>query len=810
MKRIGKILLAAMLFAGMALPATGCREKTCKHNVGAWDIITDATCETDGLQKGICGICYQEVEEKIPADPDAHVYGEWAIGQIPTNEAAGAATKVCTVNGQHTLNISLPTLDSTDYKSTITTRPSASSGGVRTYVLKHAEGDLTFTQSIPAGGIQSVRDAVELAVAAESKAFIRRAEGEMYWEHYTNGDTPQTASPISVHSYEFGEDYTHIVDGKDQCERWYFKEADGTLYGLTDFSNGGKVGNDLLSEGNEKYINGSRLYIQYYGGSNTLGYFYGVESFLEGLYRTARWSSNNDFTEWTEKDGEGNNVYAFSYGDVQNSGEFSGYFTNTTVKATIDGNTFAISHLWVESVIYVNSLAYKKDAQGNPLFDDKGNHIYTEDSIYTWQFDEESKTASLRPGQEKGDRYVSVVEFTQELKAEGDEIPVNPHPAANLFVQNFDVTYYDEVMQEGDKAEFASGKVTERIFGITNVTPMAAIEDYTFDKFSFYLRSKDENGNTVDVPIDWDTMNTVGMSVSINNERKFFLNAKRSGEQTVVVKTKNLERLIHCEIGASVPTALYPAVYDYVDGGYSVDRGVETQTKVLQKRVYTNQPLYFTVDVPVAEKNYAMSSYNLLDGKNAVIDIAQSANYSATSLNGVPVTAYSNDKAGTYTIRIASTMNKDINCQIKVTVVKAPTFEELTAKAYEGQTVIPTVDLFAYATATVSFSDVKTEDGGITWTALATIEAVGSEDGGVEVLLCTYTYDVADKLTLLQMQASGRVPPATLTSEHSSGREFGFKLVMNEANDLVLTIVVSLNQIDKIEETTILKEKANN
>ncbi len=817
MKRIGKILLAALLCAGTVLPAFGCGAKKCKHNVGTWEVLTEATCETEGLQKGICGICYKEVEEKIPADPEAHVYGEWSIGVQPTEETEGAATKVCTVNGQHVLNISLPTLDSTDYKSTITTRPSALGDGVRTYVLKHATGDLSFTQPVPATGVQTVRDAVELSVSAESKALIRSASGEMAYKYYLPNNVLKDSFSYR-HSYEFGENYTHIVDGSDNCQRWYFTDEDGTLYGLTDFSGGGKVRDDLTSESNEKYINGSRLYIQYYGGSNTLGYFYGLESLLEGLYRTARWSANDDFKEWTEQDGEGNNVYAFSYGDVQNSGEFSGYFTNTTVKAKID-STFTISYLRVESVIYVNKLAYKLDNEGNPTFDEEGNHIYTDDSIHTWVYDEESNTASILPGQEEGARYVSTVEFTQTLKADGDVAPVNPHSTENMYVNDFDITYYDEVMQEGDKAQFASGKVTEYIFGIANVTPETALEDYAFDNFSFYLRTKDEGGNTVDIPIDSLSMSSVGMSVYYNTTtRKFFLNAKHSGEQTVVIKTQKVEKVISCDIGAAVPTALYPAVYEYQDGTYRWERSVETEEVEIQKTVYTNQPLYFTADVPVAEKNYASATYNLLNGNNAVIDITESTNYTATAANGVPVTQFISDKTGTYTVRIASTMNKSIRCTIKITVVKAPTFAELTANVYEGGTYIPPEEggyVPQPATAILSFSDVKTTDGGVTWTAIATVAANAAAGGGKETLLCTYTYDVENAATLTQMQNSGRMPAATLTSEHLGGREFGFKLVMNEANDFVLSIVNTLKdvngeEIDKIEEITVLKKKTNN
>ncbi len=811
MKRFTKLFLAAILCASTLLPVVGCGDKACNHNVGTWEILTEATCQEEGLQKGICGVCYKEVEEVIPVDPEAHVYGEWSIGQLPDEENVGSATRVCTVNTAHVLNVDLPVLSSTEYKSTITTRPSALGDGVRTYVFKHPTGDLSFTQAVPATGVQSVRDAVELSTAAESKALIRKAEGTMYWKYYTQDNTLQTSSPISRHSYEFGDDYTHIVDGNDNCQRWYFIDDEGTTYGLTDFNGGGKIRNDLQDGSDSKYINGSRLYVQYYGGSNTLGYFYGVESLLEGLYRTARWSSNGDFKEWTETDADGKNVYAFSYGDVQNSGAFSGYFTNTTVKAKID-STFTVAELQVESIIYVNSLKYQLDEDGEPVLDEDGNHVYTSDSIYTWQFDEESKTASLRQGQETGTRYVSNISFTQTLKgAEGDVVPVNPHTTDKMYVDNFDITYYDEVLEEGEKAAFASGYATEYIFGITNVTPTTALENYAFDNFAFFLRTKDEKGNAVDKPIDSLSMNSVGMAVFYDKDtHKFFLNAQRSGEQTVVVKTQNREKVIHCDIGAAVPTALYPAVYEYQDGVYRWEKSVETETSEIAKTVFTNQPLYFTVDVPVAEKNYATPAYTLLDGSGNVIALETSEHFTSTAVAGTPVTQFVSNKAGKYTIVLAAESNKSIRCKITVTVVAQPTMETLAAKTYEGDTLLPSEDpavpIPQLAQATVAFSDVATVDGGITWTAKATISATATAGGGDEVLLCTFTYDVADAATLQEMLDNGLAPALTLTSEHASGRDFGFKLAINEAYDFVLSIVIDGVDFD-MEEIEVLKEK---
>ncbi len=742
MKKITKILLAAVMAVGMVLPTAGCGE--CKHNVGTWEIVTAPTCETKGEKQGICGVCYEMVSEVIPADSEAHVYNPWEILSAPTETETGSAKRICSVNGAHTLTIDLPVLGDTEYNSEITTRPTPAKDGVRTYTLKHETGAVSFTQPVPAMGVQTVRDAVDLGIADESKDTIRRAEGTMGLKFYNEGATKPRIYPTSNHSYEFGDGYTHIVDGSDNCERWYFTDETGEIFGLTNYKDGinpsDKVIDDMaIGNGNVKYIDGSRLYIQYV---NELGYFYGVESLLEGMYRSARWSDNDDFREWVDTDENGKATYGFFFGNVQNSGSDSGYFSQLTTTFTLS-DAYAIESITVEAITYANN---RQQTDGN--------------DIISWEFNEEGN-AVIIPGKETtGARYVTTVSFTQTEKAEGDVVPTNPHTMDKMYVTDFDITYNGEVMQEGDIAYFASGVSTNYIFSIINVEPAEALRDYGFDNFGFYLRVK-EGGKVVDIPIDYGSMASVGMAASMNSSKQFLLNAKHAGTQTVVVKTAHLEKEIHCQISEATPTALYPAVYEYVGGDYMWDRRVETEATTVSKTVYINQPLYFTADVPVDQKNYAAANYTLLESNGQAVDMNTTKNYLETAVDGTAVTQFTSETAGRFTITMASKLNMSIRCTISVTVVAPPEFTTLAAKAYTQEIKYP-----QRTTVDVTFEEVATTDGGKTYTATANI-VTGQ---GEEKLSCTF-----DKET------------GMLTTEHLSGAEFGYVLGLNSAYDFVLT-----------------------
>ncbi len=904
MKKLSSVLLAALMGASILLPVAGCKKK-CKHDVGTWEITTPATCEAEGAREGICGKCLKTVKETLAKDPDNHPYGEWGFSPMPTETEGGVAVKTCSANGEHTLKVNLPALSSVEYESQITVRPTAGKDGERSYTFYYDGGEIQFNRPVPATGIQSLLDAVELGSSAESHALIRSASGYMgtqflrAWEDkgsplteaygangfvtaltsgatmagstdFTYGDNKYankltiedgyqeggfsvngkvlkesfegTADTVALstvcfyvynagdaaysyklyegmtgnrtesgyegslpakawtkisitkkmwqeaandpsgeyvkgnaaevtfytassgaqvfyldgfhdlvlstnhaHGYEFGNNYTHIVDGTDECERWYFKEGE-ELYGLTDFSDGttsGVVRNDLdSSTGNEKYVDGSRLYLQY---ANGLGSFYGLESLLEGLYRTARWSDNDDFEEWTEQK-SGETVYNFSFGSVENSGNTSGYFAKIKVSFTLN-DTFTIDSLFAEASVYVNNSA--------------GG------SLKTWDLNENGK-AYVIEGKESGTRYYSTVAFTQREKAAGDVVPTNPHAVEDIFVSSFDIKDYDEVVGPNDYVEFASGAEvnTGYRFSIANVQPQGVLENYAMDNFTFYLRTR-ENGQTVDKQITESTLTSVGMTVHMQPDtHKFFLRAQRAGEQTVVVKTRNAEKVLRCRIQEGAPTKLYPTYYLYQNGEYDWEY---TSTSQVDRDHYVYQPLFFTADVPSNEKNFASAGYIFEIKKDDTQPVDESW-IVKTSRDTRAVVQFTPEETGYYYIRLTSKVDESVKALIILRVGERPTFVEVASMDYEQRLEYPTV-----TSLNVTFSDrqeTTAQQGGKTVVTGYTMKArIALADGNEQTLACTYELETRE-----------------MTSTHLSGNEdLGFVLSLNEANKFILS-----------------------
>ncbi len=933
MKKIANILLAALVVASAILPAS-CGE--CKHNVGTWEVVTPATCKTQGEEKGVCGECLEMQTRAIPIDPDGHVYGEWAV-EAPTETTEGKAVRTCTEDATHTVEATLPTLDSPKYVTQIVERPTAAKEGVRSYEYRHETGKITFTCAIPNDGIQSVLDAVGLGASAESRAYVRSANGTMNtdflrpWgaktasesygangyitgvlegaqiaqttdvsyakEGYSNeltiaqgsakggfavngftlrntfaGSTEDSKKIVAVqfliyndedidheyelfpqmtgsrtadgytgvlkanewteikiskamwteatkdpsnlyvsgnaaevmifnaaaggtaetdhhfyidafsyvylsqtpaqHSYVFGEDYTYILDGvkdeetgvisggTDNCERWYFTDSEGELYGLTNYVDGRsqstKITNDLLGSGNKGYAYGSRLFLQY---ANGLGTYFGVENLLEGLYRYARMSINNDFTQST-REVNGKTEYSFSFGYVNNSGSDSQYFAKTTVKFTLTPS-YVIEYMEAKATIYANNFA-QADAQGNPLPD-----------VHTWDLDDDGY-AYVIPGQENGDHYVSTIVFTQTEKQEGVDAPVNPHKAENLYVQDFKIFYKGLEVQADEAIPLAvtdGSAIRDKLFSIEEVKPEGVYERYDFDEFSFYLRTQDGE-DIVDTPISYDTSKTITVD---EQDGRFGLNSKLKGLQTVVVKTKNVERIILCNFSEKEPTKLIPKAYVYNKTTKTYSPWA-TVTSVSGH--YVGQPFYFTAEVPDAEKSYVAGNYSITVKKDGV-EVAEST-LGNEQCDGKNAEKFTPNEAGTYVIQMKADLGA-ASCNITLNVVEAPAYTDLTdgAKSYAGELELSGMVENLQVEVAVSFADTQavydSDDKIVGYTSVATIVKYGDGEAlATERLQCSYAVG----------SISGKWE---LTTTHLDGADLGYILALNEAYDFVLS-----------------------
>ena len=94
MKQI-KVLGVIAIALTLGLTACGGKKSECKkHDFGDWEIVTAATCTTDGSQKHTCKVCGKEETKVIKA---AHTWGQWAEDTPATCAAGGVEKRTCSV-----------------------------------------------------------------------------------------------------------------------------------------------------------------------------------------------------------------------------------------------------------------------------------------------------------------------------------------------------------------------------------------------------------------------------------------------------------------------------------------------------------------------------------------------------------------------------------------------------------------------------------------------------------------------------------------------------------------------------------------
>ncbi len=740
-------ICAAVILLSAALPVgAGC--SFCEHDVSAWEVTRAATCTKVGQEKGICSECLNEVTRDIPVDESAHGYGEWQV-VLPTESAGGKAKKTCEHNRAHVAEISIPELSSAEYISEITKRPSALGDGERTYRYTHELGELVFTTPISASGIESVRDAVDVASSEESHKLIRSSKGTIGYEFHrpeidnfmsSEGGSTTLESVDEIHRhpyrYEFGNDYTHIgLSTFDDTERWYGRE-NGEVFGFAESPEGFI---DEISRGvadAENYIDGFRFVLMYETG---LGSFYGVENLLAGLYKAARLSENEDFEEWVEEE-DGETWYVFRFGH-HDGNEDDGLFGNVEVAFTMS-EEYTVSYMEVKSTVYTNNADMDDSAGGR--FD-------------TWEIVEVNgkKVARVKEGQEQGPRYIDSIIVTEQVtiaEAADEPVPENPYPLNGSVYESFDVVYNGETTGDDSVLECVADKRVT--LTIENIKPQSAVTGGK-DKFIYYYR--DKNGN--DHLIDFDTLEEVGVNVYSN-----ILRFQIAGEVQIVIRTARLERVLTFNVEAIAPSVIYPTAFEYTKTGYFAHKMATVESVAT---VYAGQPLYFMAESSARESLYTNATVtNSISRGNAnactLVDKVESADLPMSiRTTGATVSSFVSDVPGTYTVRMTSTMNTSVTCSIVVTVVKAPDINDILS----GGSYMQELNYPVKGAVSVSFA----AEADYT-------KAIVSFNGRDTELKCVYDEETK-----------------TLTSELLSvpglfdDVVYNFSLALNEAYDLVLT-----------------------
>lgn len=753
-KVLFKITAVIMSVVASSAVLSGCNEHI--HSVAKWTTIKEENCLSEGQRQGTCTECGDVVLEDVPADSSKHVYGEWEVAD-PTETEEGKAVKTCTLDASHDkLEVTLPVISSSDYVKSVKTAASPLDEGEMLYTFEHEQGNISFVKPIPARGINTVADAVEVALS--KSANVRKAEGSFETVSYNSLSQTTKAKSINDFYFERGDSYTHIksservagaTDDAFSSERWCLSDDEGIWCLL-------KENNGTLNQDNgvdsEKYYDGMR-YI-FVNGSK-VGSYYGAENFLAGLYAVAEVEANGDTIMNKPKTVDGVTTYSFSFGYVQEyipiegTDRSDGLFCKINVSFTLK-DTYELDTLTAKCLTYQNS--YDTDE-------------------FCWNYDNNSGYASINPGYEFDERVfdgygdginpddeplpkatvvreIITIKQTSKVEAEDqgwkdpDNIPTkNPKIASSFSLKYGSVEITDDyVIENIDVGTTVS-------LTINDIQPSTA-DLATVDKPTFWLVT-----SSGEVEIDYSTINSrKANAIYIASSKTIKVKCNLGGVVTILIKTAQVTKTVKLNYKFIAPTSLTPSVNEYFNGSYTWSQKSSTE-------VYVGQPLRFTAAVPVGETSSADSSFI------ATVTSSNASNAKIEDTDNADVKLFTSDTAGTYEITIKSTLNEGVTCKITVTVKEAPSMNTLLSGTYTGSVEYP-----SRITVTVTFSSES--------------EVKVLRDGETETL-------------------SVQVVEGNIVTKHKSGVELGVKLMLNEAYDLVLINPIGF---EDITETVILKK----
>lgn len=703
MKKFIKGAIAILSAVAILATVTACDNDTHEHSVSSWTVVREATCTNEGLREGICGICYQTVQESIPVDKDNHIYGDWVV-TAPTTTKTGVAVKICSEDDSHYLSFTLPKLgESVLYTSKVTKRPSAISNGISLYTYPHELGDITFETEIDPTDM-TVSDAVSLGASSVSHDMIRSGKGTRGTKK-EEGATNDDDWTDYTFEYELYDHYTHVMS--DDASEYFISSYDD-IYGYRLDQTGGFT--TIEPELAASYREGYEYYLTHAG--KFLSTSFGTENFLSLMYQYAKSNMNNDLKE-TIKDG----VYTFTFGyyNLYGGGTGGGHFSVITVK-------FTLSESYTIETLRFDAITYENDSD----FYDSQTGTWSGDAPFDFNEDGNAYVKN-----ELGLKRYEYIEVTQTERQEGETEVENPYSDDTRFYKDFDIAYQGKVITDETEINLVAGVNSAYDFSITNMVPA----DSVGDEFTFYYRKYDAKNNYTDVLVNWGTELSVGIVTYLNKgNNTFFLRSNISGELTFVVKTKSVTKLFKVTFEAVPPTRFYPTIYNYnaLVGYVGSTSSGNTDVAI----VYAGQPLYFKASLGEDEANKSTESYvTTVSGTSNNYSVKDNMALNTSSGEIVSCSVFNAYEAGTYELTLTSTEAESVTCKITVTVKERPDFAEILSGTYSA------VFGGTKNTVTVTFGDVSSETvkgaSAIKYTVTASVEY----DGATVSVICYYYTD---------------------------------------------------------------------
>ena len=659
---------------------------THKHSWSEWETETAPTCTTEGVKIRYCTAedCDESETGEIAIDPNAHRYStDWHI-DVPTEDAAGSAYKLCDYNSTHRQNVTLPALSNQSaYKSVET-------DGIVSRCVFNANGeDITFN-AYDFSNV-TVAQAVSLAFANNSKIFssvITSTSTDYDKLGQSSSDGRQLGQSSVNIDLEFGFNYLHIVDRTEGVkETWYERLDNGEIFAVLKFID--RLGVESIKRDTDSRVenifdNGYGFYITWDMHNH---WDYGAGAFISYCYAWGMNNNENDFVESVETR-NGKKVYKFTfshYDPTYYSPEVGDDHLNFfSFEFTLDKNG-VVDWADISNTTYANRIGA---TMGGNTTTTRTDFVNTPNG---WRLVEKNELNATPQAKHKQQWTVT----QRSVLGDGEQLPTMPYKYEDLLATSFDL---EQVRVDADfKITSVIGPLAEEVTvnptqGITihiaNIQPADKANLY-IDEPQFFLRTVDEYGETVDTPIVSGGMGkNDGTVVGSYSPERFVivLNPYVAGDLTLVIKTVKVEKVVVMHVPYAAPTEWDGSnafSYDVLQKNEETlfDAEVESKYDHLNTvfHIYEGQELAFKSKVP--HPAYQESRYTV----SVSTDIENGYTLGTTNWKGDALTTFKASKAGVYTVTLTSAYSSSIQSTFEVRVAEAPTENELLGGvAYRG------------------------------------------------------------------------------------------------------------------------------
>ena len=118
-----------------------------------YDVVTDPTCETDGLGRYTYTIDNKSFDFDVTLPAIGHSYGKWSVTTSPTTTTTGTLIRVCDNDSTHTDTFTLPVLSTTNgYAYTVVAENSCTEDGTGRFTYIKDNQTFPFDITLPANG----------------------------------------------------------------------------------------------------------------------------------------------------------------------------------------------------------------------------------------------------------------------------------------------------------------------------------------------------------------------------------------------------------------------------------------------------------------------------------------------------------------------------------------------------------------------------------------------------------------------------------------------------------------------------------